>query len=70
MSEPKAKRAKPVSVRAIYVKSIDDLLRREPFDEVDLLIGRLEQCRYYAMLEPGEELTDTALLLSTHYLTA
>jgi hypothetical protein len=62
-------RRKPVSLRALHVHSLDDIVRREPPDDVDLLIARLEQRRYYAMLEPGEPLTDTALMLSTCYLT-
>lgn len=69
---PKARfvKRRPVSVRAIHVQSLDELVRREPLDDVDLLVARLSQQRYYSLLEPGEELTDTALMLSTHYLTA
>ncbi len=71
---PQAPRArfvkrKPVSLRAMHVQSLDDIVRREPPDDVDLLISRLEQQRYYSMLEPGEPLTDTALMMSTCYLT-
>jgi hypothetical protein len=62
-------RRKPVTIRAMHVRSLVDIVRRDPPDDVDLLIARLEQRRYYAMLEPDEPLTDTALMLSTCFLT-
>jgi hypothetical protein len=73
-ARPQAPRArfvkrKPVTLSAMHVHSLDDIMRREPPDDVDLLIARLEQRRYYAMQEPGELLTDATLMMSTAWLT-
>jgi hypothetical protein len=61
-------RRKPVTIRAMHVRSLDDMVRREAPDDVDLLIACLEAVSLLR-IEPDEPLTDTALMMSTCYLT-
>jgi hypothetical protein len=61
-------RRKPVTIRAMHVRSLDDMVRREAPDDVDLLIACLEAVSLLR-IEPDEPLTDTALMMSTCFLT-